>query len=102
MPHQTFEGVTWCGDDSHSGWLSFYRAQPGAVVERPDNSFGMHRTEVIAKTSGAHLGHVFDDAPGGRRRFCINANVLEFVPRSELPRREKESSTKSTAKTEER
>jgi peptide methionine sulfoxide reductase msrA/msrB len=46
----------------------------------------MHRTEVIAKTSGAHLGHVFGDAPGGRRRFCINATVLEFVPRAELPK----------------
>ncbi len=81
--------------NSHSGWLSFYRAQPGAVVERPDNSYGMHRTEVLAKTSGAHLGHVFDDAPGGKRRYCINANVLEFVPRSKLPQWEKKSSTKS-------
>jgi peptide methionine sulfoxide reductase msrA/msrB len=67
--------------DSHSGWLSFYRPIPGAVVERPDDSFGMHRTEVLAKKSGAHLGHVFKDAPGGRYRYCINASVLEFVPR---------------------
>jgi peptide methionine sulfoxide reductase msrA/msrB len=72
--------------NSHSGWLSFYRAVPGSVVERPDNSYGMHRTEVIARTSGAHLGHVFGDAPGGKRRFCINATVLEFVPRADLPK----------------
>ena len=70
--------------NSHSGWLSFYRAQPSAVIERPDNSYGMHRTEVLAKKSGAHLGHVFDDAPGGKRRFCINATVLEFIPRDKI------------------
>ncbi len=70
--------------NSHSGWLSFYRALPGAVIERPDNSYGMHRTEVLAKTSGAHLGHVFGDAPGGKRRYCINANVLEFIPREKI------------------
>jgi peptide methionine sulfoxide reductase msrA/msrB len=68
--------------NSHSGWLSFYRPVPGAVEERPDNSFGMHRTEVLAKKSGAHLGHVFKDGPGGRNRYCINASVLEFVPRA--------------------
>jgi len=41
----------------------------------------MRRVEVIAKKSGIHLGHVFDDAPNGQQRFCINATVLEFVPR---------------------
>ncbi|WP_457608136.1 peptide-methionine (S)-S-oxide reductase MsrA [Nitratifractor sp.] len=70
--------------NSHSGWLSFYRARPRAVIERPDNSWGMHRTEVLARVSGAHLGHVFDDAPGGRRRYCINATVLDFVPRAKV------------------
>ena len=44
----------------------------------------MHRIEVLAKKSGAHLGHVFDDAPGGRKRFCINATVLDFVPRDKI------------------
>jgi peptide methionine sulfoxide reductase msrA/msrB len=70
--------------NSGSGWLSFYKAVDGSVVEREDNSFGMRRIEVVAKKSGAHLGHVFDDAPGGKRRFCINATVLEFVPRDKI------------------
>jgi len=35
----------------------------------------------LAKKSGIHLGHVFDDAPNGQKRFCINANVLEFKPK---------------------
>jgi len=67
--------------NSHSGWLSFYKAIYGSVVYKDDNSYGMHRVEVLAKTSGIHLGHVFDDAPDGRKRYCINATVLKFVPR---------------------
>jgi len=27
------------------------------------------------------LGHVFDDGPNGKPRYCINATVLEFVSR---------------------
>jgi peptide methionine sulfoxide reductase msrA/msrB len=67
--------------NSGSGWLSFFKAVDGATIQKEDNSFGMRRVEIIAKKSGAHLGHVFNDAPGGRQRFCINATVLEFVPR---------------------
>jgi peptide methionine sulfoxide reductase msrA/msrB len=70
--------------NSGSGWLSFFKAVDGATIEKEDNSFGMRRIEVIARKSGAHLGHVFDDAPGGMRRFCINATVLEFVPRNNV------------------
>ncbi len=70
--------------NSGSGWLSFFKAVDGATISKDDNSLGMHRTEIIAKKSGAHLGHVFDDAPGGRKRFCINATVLEFVPRDKI------------------
>ncbi len=70
--------------NSGSGWLSFFKAVEGATLEKEDNSFGMKRVEVVAKKSGAHLGHVFDDAPNGKNRFCINATVLEFVPRDEI------------------
>ena len=70
--------------NSHSGWLSFFKAVKGATIQKEDNSFGMRRVEIIAKKSGAHLGHVFNDAPGGRQRFCINATVLEFVPREQI------------------
>ncbi len=71
--------------NSGSGWLSFFKpAKDDSVIFREDNSFGMRRVEVIAKKSRAHLGHVFDDAPGGRKRFCINATVLEFIPRDKI------------------
>eukprot|EP01156_Anaeramoeba_ignava_P014294 Anaeramoba_ignava/a608697_105.p1 GENE.a608697_105~~a608697_105.p1 ORF type:complete len:401 (+),score=-4.76 a608697_105:207-1409(+) len=66
--------------NSKSGWLSFYKAVDDSTIEKPDYSYGMVRTEVLAKKSGIHLGHVFE-RPDGKRRFCINANVLEFVPR---------------------
>ena len=70
--------------NSGSGWLSFFKAIGDSVVEKTDDSLGMHRVEIVAKKSGAHLGHVFNDAPGGKRRFCINATVLEFVPREKI------------------
>ncbi len=68
--------------NSGTGWLSFTKAVDGSVIERPDNSYGMRRTEIRSKTSGIHLGHVFPDGPNGQPRFCINATVLEFKARS--------------------
>jgi len=67
--------------NSGTGWLSFTEPVKDSVVEKPDHSLGMVRTEVIAKTSGIHLGHVFDDGPNGQPRYCINATVLDFVAR---------------------
>ena len=69
--------------DSGTGWLSFTKAVNGAVIEKPDNRYGMRRTEIRAKVSGIHLGHVFNDGPNGRARYCINATVLDFVPRTQ-------------------
>ena len=70
--------------NSGSGWLSFFKAVDGSTVEKKDNKYGMKRVEIVAKKSGAHLGHVFNDGPGGKQRFCINATVLEFVPREKI------------------
>ena len=67
--------------DSGTGWLSFTQPVKDSVIEQPDHSLGMVRTEVVAKTSGIHLGHVFDDGPNGQPRYCINATVLDFVAR---------------------
>ncbi len=66
--------------NSGTGWLSFTKPIDGAVTYHEDRSFGMVRTEVKAKVSGIHLGHVFDDGPNGAKRYCINATVLDFVP----------------------
>ncbi len=66
--------------NSGTGWLSFYKTVGDSTMEIEDYSHGMVRVEVIAKESGMHLGHVFPILDG-RKRFCINASVLDFVPK---------------------
>jgi peptide methionine sulfoxide reductase msrA/msrB len=67
--------------DSGTGWPSFFNPQPGALTEHVDNAHGMRRVEVRSASSGIHLGHVFDDGPPPTgKRYCINGNVLKFVP----------------------
>jgi peptide methionine sulfoxide reductase msrA/msrB len=67
--------------NSKSGWLSFTKPVDNEVYEKLDLSFGMSRIEIRSVSSDIHLGHVFNDGPDGMPRYCINATVLEFVPR---------------------
>lgn len=61
------------------GWPSFDTALPGSVEYVPDDSQGMHRTEVVCSVCKCHLGHIFDDGEAKTgKHFCINSCALNL------------------------
>lgn len=73
--------------ESGCGWPAFTKPiEAPAVVELPDDSHGMHRTEVRSRAGDSHLGHVFTDDPESPNgvRYCINSASLRFVPYAKM------------------
>jgi methionine-R-sulfoxide reductase len=55
------------------------------IVEKLDTSNDMQRTELRAKRSNAHLGHLFTDpkSPTGQR-YSVNSAAFHFIPIEEM------------------
>ncbi len=51
------------------------------IAEKDDNSYDMHRIEVRAKRSDAHLGHLVADSTSSTgHRYAVNSAALRFIP----------------------
>ncbi len=68
--------------DSGTGLPAFSKPiSKDLLVENPDTSHDMQRTEVRAKRSNAHLGHLFPDpkSPTGQI-YSVNSAAFHFIP----------------------
>ena len=68
--------------NSNTGRPSFTKPiSTERLVEKPDTSFNMQRTEIRTVRSNSHLGHLFKDGPPPTGlRYAINSAALHFVP----------------------
>jgi len=71
--------------DSGCGWPAFSKpVEESSLTKVVDKSHYMTRTEVRSSDADSHLGHVFNDGPGGTLRYCINSASLKFIKKEDL------------------
>lgn len=72
--------------DSGTGWPSFSKPiNSRALTKEPDTSLAYESRVAVRSSSGAHLGHVFNDGPGpDQSRYCVNSASLRFIPLENL------------------
>lgn len=71
--------------DSGCGWPAFSKpVSEDAITKNRDFSHGSTRIEVRSRKANSHLGHLFNDGPGGSKRYCINSAALKFIPKENL------------------
>jgi methionine-R-sulfoxide reductase len=72
--------------DSGTGRPTFTKPiSPDSVFQQADSSHDMQRTEVRARLSNSHLGHVFKDtASSTGERYAVNSAGMRFVPTDKM------------------
>lgn len=67
--------------NSGTGWPSFFKPiDTNTIMIVKDYSDGMERDEVLERSTGLHLGHLFDDGPPPTGlRYCLDSYALRFV-----------------------
>jgi peptide methionine sulfoxide reductase msrA/msrB len=68
--------------DNGIGWPSFTKpVEPENVVQQIDQRYNMTRTQLLARKSGSHLGHLFNDGPPPTGlNYQVNSAAFHFVP----------------------
>jgi len=71
--------------DSGTGWPSFFDViNNDNISKHKDFKLGYERIELKSKKTNSHLGHLFNDGPNNKQRYCINSASLKFISLNDL------------------